>query len=142
MSIKMSRLAILIGTWNTTGSVLATESGPASRLTATDTYRWLPGGHFMVHEADARFGDAPARSMEVIGYDAPRRRYVSRSYDDRGTSESFELSLVARRWRILGEAVRFDGRFSADHRTLTGLWESKSKRASWQPWIELRLQRA
>jgi hypothetical protein len=138
----MSRLGIFIGTWNTTGEVLATESAPPSTLSATDTYRWLPGRHFIAHDADARFGDTPARSMEIIGYDRGGKKYVARSYDDQGASELFEVSLTGKKWTILGERVRFHGRFNADNTQLTGLWELKSKKSGWQPWIKLTLERA
>jgi len=138
---RMSRYAVFIGVWNTRGNVLETEQAPAGTLTATDTYRWLPGGQFIVHDVDARFGDEPSRSMEVIGYDAARRKHIARSYDDKGSSEEFVVQLRGRRWTITGDTMRFDGRFSADGDTLTGLWELKGSRR-WQPWIELELVRA
>jgi hypothetical protein len=139
---RMSRLEVFIGTWNTTGEVLETEGAPATTLSATDTYRWLPGRHFIAHEADARFGKSPARSMEVIGYDRMTKKYLARSYDDQGTSEGFEVSLKGKQWSIVGESVRFNGKFSADKDQLTGLWELKGKKAGWQPWIRLKLVRA
>ena len=108
-SDRMSRFEIFVGTWNTRGEVLETDAGPASTLLATDTYRWLPGRHFILHEVDARFGDSVSRSIEVMGYDPARRKHISRSYDDRGASEEFDLELRGRRWRISGESVRFDG---------------------------------
>lgn len=139
---RMARLEILVGTWNTTGEVLATEGAPATRLTATDTYRWLPGKHFIVHEADARFGDAATRSMEVIGYDPASKKYRARSYDDQGESEVFEVALRGKTWTIIGDSVRFKGKFDARNNKLTGLWELKGKSAGWQPWIKLQLTRA
>jgi uncharacterized protein DUF1579 len=92
-SNRMSRFDIFIGTWNTSGEVLATENAPAATLSATDTYRWLPGKHFIAHDADARFDSDPSRSMEVIGYDLASKKYLARSYDDQGTSEVFEVEL-------------------------------------------------
>ena len=139
---RMSRFDIFIGVWNTRGNVLETEEAPAGTLMATDTYRWLPGGHFIVHDVDARFGDVPARSMEVVGYDPVRRKYIARSYDDEGSTGEFVVELRGRRWTIRGDTVRFDGRFGADRDTLTGLWELKSSKSRWQPWIELVLVRA
>lgn len=139
---RMSRFEVFIGTWNTTGEVLATEGAPATTLSATDTYRWLPGRHFIVHDADARFGGDATRSMEVIGYDAAGKRYAARSYDDQGASEVFEVKLRGRRWSIVGESARFDGKFAADGNALTGLWELRGKKAGWQPWIKLKLVRA
>ena len=46
----MARFDLFIGVWNTTGEVLATEASAAGALVATDTYRWLPGKHFIVHD--------------------------------------------------------------------------------------------
>ncbi|MBE7367999.1 DUF1579 family protein [Ramlibacter pallidus] len=138
----MSRFEIFIGTWNTTGEVLATEASPAGSLVATDTYRWLPGKHFIVHEVDARFDGKPARSMEVMGFDAATTAYFSRSYDDQGMTEAFVLALDGRRWTIQGKTVRFEGAFNARKDRLTGLWEIKGGRGRWQPWIRIELSRA
>ncbi len=139
---RMARFEIFIGTWNTTGEVLETNSAPAAKLSATDTYRWLPGKHFIAHDADARFGEDPTRSMEVIGYDLASKKYLARSYDDQGVSDVFEVALKGLSWRIKGETVRFNGKFDASQLKLTGLWELKDKTVGWQPWIELKLARA
>lgn len=139
---RMAHLETFIGTWNTTGEVLATEGAPATTLSATDTYRWLPGQHFIAHDADARFGGDVARSMEVIGYDRASKKYFARSYDDQGVSELFEVALKGKKWSITGKSVRFNGKFNAKNTRLTGLWELKGKKAGWQPWIKLKLVRA
>ena len=139
---RMSGFELFIGTWNTTGEVLKTVRAPATTLSATDTYRWLPGKHFIAHDADARFGGEATRSMEVIGYDIASKKYVARSYDDQGTSELFEVSLKGKNWSIIGESVRFNGKFDAKNNKLTGLWELKGEKFGWQPWIKLKLVRA
>jgi hypothetical protein len=139
---RMLKYDVFIGTWNTTGRVLAVDGAPETTLSATDSYRWLPGRFFIVHEVDARFGTRAARSIEIMGYDNASRNYYARSFDDQGASESFELELSRRKWQITGESVRFTGQFDTQGDTLTGIWELKSKRSSWQPWIDLRLERA
>ena len=139
---RMARFEIFIGTWNTTGEVLETEAGPAGILSATDTYRWLPGKHFIVHDVDARFDKSPTRSMEVMGFDASKRQYFATSYDDQGASEDFVVALDGRRWSIHGKTVRFSGSFDVRKNRLRGLWELKGGKAGWQPWIELELIRA
>ncbi|HTF94525.1 MAG TPA: DUF1579 family protein [Cellvibrio sp.] len=138
----MSPLEIFIGTWNTTGEVLETEKSPATILLATDTYRWFPGKHFIIHDVDARFGGEPIRSMEVIGYDSSSQKHTARSYDDNGVSETFEVALDDRDWVIVGKSVRFNGLFDLTGNQLTGLWELKSEKVGWQPWIKLKLIRA
>lgn len=138
----MSKLEIFIGTWNTAGDVLETDAGPAGSLSATDTYRWLPGQHFIVHDVDAWFDGKPTRSMEVIGFDSSKRQHFARSFDDQGSTEAFVVSLKGRRWSIIGKSVRFAGSFDTQKNRLTGLWELNGSKAGWQPWIELKLTRA
>jgi len=139
---RMSRFERFIGTWNTRGEVLATDAGPGTLLLATDTYRWGPGRGIVVHDVDARFGETPTRSMEIIAWDAARRRHTARSWDDRGTTETFDVELRGRRWRIIGETARFDGGFTPSGDRLAGLWELRGRRGRWQPWIHLELVRA
>ncbi len=139
---RMTRFEVFIGTWNTTGEVLETEASPAGTLSATDTYRWLLGKHFIVHDVDARFDGVRTRSMEVIGFDASMKQYFARSFDDQGSTEAFVVSLAGRRWNITGATIRFKGSFDARKNCLTGLWELKGRKAGWQPWIKLELVRA
>lgn len=138
----LSKLEVFIGTWNTTGEVLETAVNGAGTLVATDTYRWLPGKHFIVHDVDARFDGKPTRSMEVIGFDSAHRRLVSRSYDDQGSTEEFVVALDGRRWTIKGEKVRFEGSFDTKRSRLSGLWELKTRKSRWEPWIQLKLVRS
>ena len=138
---RMSKYEVFIGTWNTTGEVLEREAGPAGTLFATDTYRWLPGKHFIVHDVDARFDSKPTRSMEVMGFDASKKQYFARSFDDQGATEVFVVSLNGRRWSISGKTVRFSGGFNTRKNRLRGLWELRGSKAGWQPWINLELVR-
>lgn len=138
----MSKFEVFIGTWNTTGAVLETALNPAGTLSATDTYLWLPGQHFIQHNVDARFDGKPSRSMEVIGYDAAKQQHLARSYDDQGSADVFVVQLSGWLFQITGKAVRFNGGFDAQKNRLTGLWELKVGRARWQPWIRLELVRA
>lgn len=139
---RMSRFEFFIGLWNTSGEVLETDVAPAGNLVATDTYRWLPGKQFIVHDVDARFDGQPTRSMEVMGYDRAVKKYFARSFDDQGVTEAFDIALAGNRWTIIGNSVRFGGSFNAERSRLGGLWELKGKRGSWQPWIKLELLRA
>lgn len=138
----MTKFDIFIGTWNTSGEVLETAAGSAGHLVATDTYRWLPGRHFIVHEVDARFDGKPARSMEVIGFDAANKRHFAHSYDDQGATDAFVKTLQGRKYAIEGRTVRFTGAFDAKGDRLQGLRELKAGKARWQPWIRLQLVRA
>jgi hypothetical protein len=111
---RMSKFDVFVGTWNTTGEVLETDAGPTATLVATDTYRWLPGRHFIVHEVDARFDGKPTRSMEVMGFDTTKQQHFARSFDDQGVAEVYVVELHGRRWTISGKTARFNGGFDAE----------------------------
>ena len=138
----MAQYEIFIGTWNTTGNVLAVGDATATKLLATDTYQWMPGRKFILHEVDARFGPEVSRSVEIMGFDLKQKKYTSRSYDDQGVSEEFELELHRKHWRISGHNVRFNGKFDPSGHKLNGLWEMRTSESRWEPWIELELVRA
>lgn len=138
----MSRFETFIGVWNTVGEVLDAAGRPVGTLVATDTYRWLPGRHFIVHDVDARLDGKPTRSMEVMGHDAATRRHVARSYDDQGATGLYVVTLKGRRWSIDGDTQRFRGSFDASHDRLAGEWELKDGRRGWRPWMSMVLTRA
>lgn len=80
--------------------------------------------------------------MEVMGFDASKKQYFARSYDDQGASDVFVLALNGRRFSITGKTARFSGNFDARKNRLGGLWELKGGKANWQPWIKIELIRA
>jgi hypothetical protein len=134
-------LDVLVGRWVTRGAIHATADAPAAELHAIDVYEWLPGGFFLLHTADALLGDAAARSIEVIGHDAARGCYVTRSYDDRGGSEEYTARLVERAWEIDGASVRFRGALDADGAILAGRWERCDDAGAWVPWMDIELRK-
>jgi len=135
----MRKLAFLVGTWDTNGTVRATGSTPAQALRATDAYEWMPGEFFLIHHADASMGGQRSRVMEVFGYDPALNSIVSRSFDDQGKSEGFIIGLKGRRWTIRGDHARFDGKVGKDFSTIEGTWELRADDGEWAPWMAIRL---
>ena len=110
-------------------------------MRAINQYEWLPGGFFMLHKTDALIGGAVSQSIEVIGYDAAQACFVTRSYDDQGTSDVFTARLKGRAWSIDGEKVRFIGAFDADGSVLAGIWEQRIGEGRWSPWMDIELRK-
>ena len=134
-------LSVFAGKWITQGTIRATKDAAASEMRAIDQYEWLPGGFFMLHTVDAVIAGSPSQSIEVIGYDAEQACYVTRSYDDLGTSDGFTARLKGQAWSIDGEKVRFSGGFKADGAVLTGIWEQRSGQGRWSPWMDIELRK-
>ena len=138
---KHRALSVLAGKWITQGTIRATEYAVSSEMRAIDRYEWLPGGFFMLHKVDALIGGTVSQSIEVIGYDAKQACYVTRSYDDHGTSDGFTARLKGRAWSIDGENVCFKGAFDARGLVLAGTWEQRSGKGRWSPWMNIELRK-
>ena len=138
---KHLALGVFAGKWMTQGTIRATKDAASSEMRAIDQYEWLPGGFFMLHKVDARIAGSVSQSIEVIGYDAKQACYVTRSYDDQGTSDGFTAHLAGQAWSIDGEKVRFRGAFNADGSLLAGTWEQRSGQGRWSPWMDIELRK-
>ena len=134
-------LGVFVGKWITQGTIRATEDSAASEMRAIDQYEWLPGSFFMLHRVDAQIAGSVSQSIEVIGYDPEQDCYVTRSYDDQGTSEGFTARLKGQAWLIDGEKVRFKGAFNADGSVLADTWEQRSGKGRWRPWMDIELRK-
>jgi hypothetical protein len=137
-----ARLAPFVGRWSTAGEVLASGSSPALEIAGVDEYEWLPGGFFLLHRVDVRIGGERAQALEIIGWDAERRGYFMRSFDQQGNAGEMHATVAADgTWRFAGDAERFTGAFSDGGDTLSGRWERREG-DSWLPWMDIRLTKA
>jgi hypothetical protein len=41
------------------------HADPPIPVVGTDTYEWLPGGHFLVHHVDVVIGHEPVQAVET-----------------------------------------------------------------------------
>ena len=138
---KHRALSVFAGKWITQGCIRATDEAASVEMRAIDRYEWLPGSFFMLHKVDALIGTTVAQSTEVIGYDAQQACYVTRSYDDQGTSDGFTAQLKGRAWSIDGEKVRFRGAFDASGSVLAGTWEQRNAQIGWSLWMDIELRK-
>lgn len=140
----LQALAPLAGTWHTTGTMAAT-SAP---YTATDTYEWLPGCHFLLHRWDAAMPEGRSQGIEVIGADGPdgeAGHYTMQSFDDTGKAGTMHAVVNGKDVAFDGDGMRFRGAFNADATEMSGTWsllQSDGSHAEWQPWMTVALRRA
>lgn len=95
----------------------------------------------MLHRVDAQMAGVPAQSIEVMGYDAASGCYVTRSYDDQGTSAEFAARLDGNDWEIDGKSVRFKGAFKDNKYKLAGTWEQLGADGKWAHWMDIELRK-
>ena len=137
-------LAAFVGRWTTTGEVkLIGPSGRGAPFTATDSYEWLPGGHFVVHRFAAQMPDGATEGIELIGWDASRKLYTMQSYDSQGNVTTMTATVDGEQWTYTGNNVRFRGGFGEDGQVFSGVWEMRERlNAPWRTWMTVELRRA
>lgn len=134
-------LDVFVGRWSTHARLVDDEGRPAGEFVGTDAYEWLPGGFFLLHRVAGRMEGAEVHVLEIVGWDAARGVYTTRSYDNGGNAATYEARLEGRAWSIDGASERFAGAFGEDGRTLEGRWERRAADGRWVRWMEIRLER-
>jgi hypothetical protein len=138
----LARLAPFVGTWETEGEVLGGAAGRPAKFRARDSYEWLPGGHFLLHQFEAEMPDGTVEGMEVIGATATPATYAMHSYDSTGQASVMEGRVEHDVWTFAGENVRFTGGFRDGEREFAGRWELRAgEGGEWEPWVDVRLRK-
>jgi hypothetical protein len=73
-------------------------------MTSVETFAWLPGGFFMIHQWDTRQGAVEIKGMEIMGYDGRSKVYTSRFFDNFGNSGSAKATLHGNTWIWAGDS--------------------------------------
>ncbi len=139
---ELGRLDVFVGVWDTEGEMITGPSGPQVKFTATDTYEWMPGGHFLLHRFDANMPNGKVQGTEIIGYSPESGDYPMHSVDSLGNVSVLHARIDGDRWTFSGECMRFSGGFRDNGIVFAGLWEIRSVDGStWQPWMQVRLRK-
>jgi hypothetical protein len=144
-SPEHKQLNVFLGKWHTTGTVAATKTTPAVKVDSIDTYEWYPGEFFMIHNAESKLGAEVVHSLEVIGYDAQRKRYSATFFDSTGGSGVEELRHDGDTWTWRGSNVmgvkehRCAAVVSDDRRSIRALHEKSDDGKIWELWIDVTL---
>lgn len=134
------RLNVLAGVWDTTITMLDANGDNGETSQATDTYRWMTNGHFLVHDVDATMGGQRIQSTEIFSVNSETGAFASRSYDADGSMKDFTSNIVDRTYTINGETQRFSGEFGEDGNTLQGEWQQLSH-GQWSRFVRIVLKK-
>ncbi|MEO8068329.1 MAG: hypothetical protein ABI599_11605 [Flavobacteriales bacterium] len=133
-----ARLTQLSGTWVMQGRQFESIFGPAARINARETFEWLEGHHFMIHQVNGQVDDHLMGCVEVIGTER-----INSFYDDGRKiiwASSFEeQTWIISGWRIHEHTpiqVRCTTHF-ADDRHRHAVWELSTDGISWQQFWEV-----
>lgn len=145
------RLNAFTGKWKIHGDQLASDFGPAAKVTATEDYEWLQGDKFLIHRLEGKLGDNDMACVEIIGQDAANETYTIETFYNNGMKMKWNLhEKHPGAWLITGDwphknstvKVRCAINFTEDGRSNTAKWESQKHDSSWATFWDLKAEKA
>jgi hypothetical protein len=132
----------LIGNWDTTGTHGLL---PDTTLHGHVLFEWLAGGAFLMMRTeidDPRFPGAIA----IFGSDDSEEEYYMLTFDERGVSRKYEVSLHDNLWKWWRNAPgffqRYEGRIVDGGNTIITTGELSKDGVSWEKDLDLTYKRA
>jgi hypothetical protein len=138
---ELDLLNTLIGTWVTVGVTVPSDGSEPLKLDASDIYEWVAGGHFVVHTAYGRIGDADVGGIEMIGYEPDTGQFRTHFFDSEGNVSSQQLSFADGVWTWTGPHARATGTLASDGRSMPTLHEWSDDGITWRPSMDITLLR-
>lgn len=139
--LAFEQLNRFVGLWNTTGKITGAGLTPSIDINGIDRYEWLPGGYFLLHQADVYIGKEKSQTHEIIGYDQAKEIYTMQHYNSQGDSGFMTATMNNEVWMFTGETLRFTGGFSLTDSVFSGIWEQKNENGNWIHLMDLKLTR-
>ena len=133
--------SLLIGNWNTTGTHGLV---PDTILHGHTSFEWLEGGAFLMMRSeidDPRF----PKGIAIIGSDDSEEAYYMLTFDDRGVSRKYDVSLHDNIWKWWRNAPgffqRYEGTILGDGHMIIGKGELSKDGLSWEKDLDLTYTR-
>jgi hypothetical protein len=120
----LKRLDRLVGSWSMEGHLAGSEE---RNIKGKATFRWLPGGFFLLQQTSLDFVGLKIEALELIGYDPETKTFPSTVYSN------FSPAPLPYRWEVEGDNLTisvsyspldatFKGTFSEDGESFAGGW--------------------
>lgn len=134
----LNRFDVFAGTWKTEGEIITSNSDPNLSIMGTDTYKWLPGGRFMIHYVDVLMGEQQIYSTEIIGHEPKTGTYPMHYFGHEGNTGIMNASVDKSTWIFHGEKERFTGSFDNSGDVISGKWD-RLDGSDWVHWMDIKL---
>ena len=132
---------VLIGTWNTTGTH---DLVPDNILHGRTSFEWLEGGAFLMMRSEINDPRFPS-TITVFGSDDAEGQYYMLTFDERGVSRKYEVTLHDNIWKwwrnAPGFSQRYEGTIVDGGNTIIAKGELSKDGFTWEKDLNLTYQR-
>jgi hypothetical protein len=132
---------ILIGNWNTTGTHGLV---PDTILHGHTSFEWLENGAFLMMRSEIDDPRFPS-TIAIFASDDSEQEYYMLTFDERGVSRKYEVSLhddIWKWWRNApGFFQRYEGSIVDGGNTIVGKGELSKDGISWEKDLDLTYKR-
>ena len=145
---SLEALKPLVGAWRL---VATFKDMPPADIGARVTFEWLPGERFLIQRWEIPIPEAPD-GIAIIGPDPEHEgNYLQHYFDSRGIARVYKMSFENGVWTLwrdeadfspLDFSQRYTGTFSADGKTITGVWEICHDGTTWEHDFDLSYTKA
>jgi hypothetical protein len=131
----------LIGNWNTTGTH---GQVPDTILQGRTSFEWLENGAFLMMRSEIDDPRFPS-GIAILGSDDSEDKSYMLTFDERGVSRKYEVTLRDNIWKWWRNAPgffqRYEGRIMDDGNTIIGKGELSKDGLSWEKDLDLTYKR-
>lgn len=138
---QLIQLKRFIGKWNTTGKIYESEGRPAVSIGGVDRYEWLLDNKFILHQVDVIMGESNHCSLEVICPDLEGKYSKVVAVEADGSTETSKIMVNEHDINILGDRLRFKGKFDEEFRQIKGCWQQINGQEEWIDFMEIQLDK-
>lgn len=132
---------VLIGSWNTTGTH---GQDPDTILHGHTSFEWLENGAFLLMRSEINDPRFPS-GIAIIGSDDAQGEYYMLTFDERGVSRKYEVTLHNNTWKwwrnAPGFLQRYEGTIGDGGNTIIARGELSKDGLSWEKDLDLTYKR-
>jgi hypothetical protein len=131
-------LDVFVGSWHAQGTAYGEQQRAEDPLasaipwTSDETYRWMPGGCFLIHHWEAQVGRQSFRGTEIIGHDNEDGFYAH-LFDDRGHHRTYLVARDGPIWTFSEPETRATITVGSGGGRLDIAWQWRHGGAEWLP---------
>jgi hypothetical protein len=102
---ELKRLGYFVGKWHGEGEMKPGPFGPGGKFTESEDVTWMPGGFFLIINADEHSPMGDGKALMIMGYDSEKKQYTFSAFNSIGQNEVATGAVDGNAWTWLSDSV-------------------------------------